>query len=61
VAICEIVTISPTLRDLIFQKASILKMREEASNYGFQAIRQDAVRKALAGITTLQEVARVLG
>jgi type II secretory ATPase GspE/PulE/Tfp pilus assembly ATPase PilB-like protein len=61
VAICEIVTISPTLRDLIFQKASILKMREEASNYGFQAIRQDAVRKVLAGITTLQEVERVLG
>lgn len=61
VAICEIVTISPVLRDLIFQKASILKMREEASNYGFQAIRQDAVRKALTGITTLQEVVRVLG
>ena len=61
VAICEIVTISPTLRDMIFQKASILKMREEASNYGFQAIRQDAARKALDGITTLQEVARVLG
>jgi type II secretory ATPase GspE/PulE/Tfp pilus assembly ATPase PilB-like protein len=61
VAICEIVTISPELRDLIFQKASIIKMREEASNYGFQAIRQDAVRKALQGITTLQEVARILG
>ncbi|HVN49297.1 MAG TPA: GspE/PulE family protein [Bacteroidota bacterium] len=61
VAICEIVTISPALRDLIFQKASILKMREEASNYGFQAIRQDAVHKALTGVTTLQEVARILG
>jgi type IV pilus assembly protein PilB len=61
IAICEIVTISTTLRDLIFKKESILKMREEASNYGFQGIRQDAVRKALAGITTLQEVIRILG
>lgn len=60
-AICEIVTISPALRDMIFRKESILSMREEASNYGFQAIRQDAVRKALAGITTLQEVSRILG
>jgi type IV pilus assembly protein PilB len=60
-AVCEIVTISPTLRDLIFQKSSILKMREEAANYGFQAIRQDAVRKALTGVTTIQEVMRVIG
>jgi type II secretory ATPase GspE/PulE/Tfp pilus assembly ATPase PilB-like protein len=55
------VTISPALRDMIFQKESILAMREEAGNLGFQAIRQDAVRKALTGITTLQEITRVLG
>ena len=61
VAISEIVTISPALRDMIFQKESILTMREEAANFGFQAIRQDAVRKALTGITTLQEITRVLG
>jgi type II secretory ATPase GspE/PulE/Tfp pilus assembly ATPase PilB-like protein len=61
VAICEIVTISPTLRDMIFQKESILKMREEAGNFGFQGIRQDAIRKAISGITTLQEITRVLG
>ena len=61
VAISEIVTISPALRDMIFQKESILTMREEAANFGFQGIRQDAVRKALTGITTLQEITRVLG
>ena len=61
VAICEVVTISPALRDMIFRKESILTMREEASNFGFQAIRQDAVRKALTGVTTLQELTRVLG
>jgi type IV pilus assembly protein PilB len=61
IAICEIATISPTLRDMMFKKESILAMRDEAAIFGFQAIRQDAVRKALTGITTLQEVARVLG
>jgi type IV pilus assembly protein PilB len=60
-AICEVVTISPALRDMIFRKESILTMRDEASNFGFQAIRQDAVRKALTGVTTLQELTRVLG
>ena len=61
IAISEIVTISPALRDMIFQKESILTMREEAANCGFQAIRQDAVRKALTGVTTLREITRVLG
>jgi type II secretory ATPase GspE/PulE/Tfp pilus assembly ATPase PilB-like protein len=61
VAICEILTISPILRDMIIKRESILKMREEAINCGFQAIRQDAVRKALTGVTTLQEVVRMLG
>jgi type IV pilus assembly protein PilB len=61
VAISEVVTISPALRDMIFQKESILAMRDEAANFGFQAIRQDAVRKALTGVTTLQEITRVLG
>lgn len=61
VAISEIVTISPAMRDMIFQKESILTLRKEATNCGFQAIRQDAIRKALTGITTLQEVVRVLG
>jgi type II secretory ATPase GspE/PulE/Tfp pilus assembly ATPase PilB-like protein len=60
-AISEIVTISPKLRDMIFQKESILTMREEAANFGYQGIRQDAVRKALSGITTLQEITRLLG
>lgn len=60
-AICEIVTVSPGLRDLIINKESILKMYEEAAKYGFQAIRQDAIRKALTGVTTLQEVGRVIG
>ncbi|MBI5464222.1 MAG: type II/IV secretion system protein [Ignavibacteriales bacterium] len=61
VAICEILTISHTMRDLIFQKASLLQLREEAGNVGLQNIRQDAIRKVLQGVTSVQEVVRVLG
>ncbi len=61
VPVCEIVTITPALRDLIFQKASILKMREEAMKSGYQGIRQDAIRKVISGVTTVHELVRVLG
>jgi len=46
---------------LIFQKASILKMREEAMKSGYQSIRQDAIKKVIGGITTVHELVRVLG
>ncbi|MCX7984699.1 MAG: GspE/PulE family protein, partial [Bacteroidetes bacterium] len=59
--VCEVVTITPSLRDLIFQKASILKMREEAMKSGYQGIRQDAIRRVIAGTTTVHELVRVLG
>lgn len=61
VPVCEVVTITPALRDLIFQKASILKMREEAMKSGYQAIRQDAIRKVIAGVTTVHELVRMVG
>jgi len=61
VPVAEVVTITPALRDLIFQKASILKMREEAMKSGYQSIRQDAIKKVIAGITTVHELVRVLG
>lgn len=60
-AICEIVTVSHTLRDLINNKDSFMKMREEAAKYGYQAIRHDAMRKALSGTTGLNEITRVIG
>ncbi|MBI3110179.1 MAG: type II/IV secretion system protein [Ignavibacteriales bacterium] len=60
-AICEIVSVTPELRDLIFQRGSILKMREEALKSGFQGIRRDAATKVAFGLSTIHEFVRVLG
>ena len=60
-AICEIVSVSPKLRDLIFLRGSILEMREEASNYGFSGVRVDAAQKVAYGLTSIAEFVRVLG
>ena len=60
-SICEVLTVNNTLRDLINKKESMLRLQEEAMKYGYQAIRHDAVRKSIMGITSLHEVARVLG
>jgi type II secretory ATPase GspE/PulE/Tfp pilus assembly ATPase PilB-like protein len=59
--ISEIITISLEFRDLILQQASIMKMRQEASDCGFQTIRADAAEKVAMGLSTIAEFVRVLG
>ena len=59
--ISEVISISLQFRDLILQGASILKMRQEASDCGFQGIRVDAAEKVAMGLTSVSEFVRVLG
>jgi type II secretory ATPase GspE/PulE/Tfp pilus assembly ATPase PilB-like protein len=59
--ISEIISISMQFRDLILQGASIMKMRQEASDCGFQSIRADAAQKVAMGLTSASEFVRVLG
>ncbi len=59
--ISEIISISMPFRDLILQGASIMKMRQEASDCGFQNIRIDAAEKVAMGLTSPSEFVRVLG
>jgi type II secretory ATPase GspE/PulE/Tfp pilus assembly ATPase PilB-like protein len=59
--ISEIISISMPFRDLILQGASIIKMRQEASDCGFQSIRIDAAEKVAMGLTSVSEFVRVLG
>jgi type II secretory ATPase GspE/PulE/Tfp pilus assembly ATPase PilB-like protein len=49
------------MRDLIYQQASIIKIREATRLAGFENILQDAVKKVTAGVTTISEFVRVLG
>ena len=61
VAIHEILIVEDQLRDLIYQQATLLKMKEAAIAAGFINIRADAVQKVVSGISTISEFTRALG
>lgn len=60
-AIHEILVVTDQMKDLIYQGASILKVREAATASGFQNIYHDAARKVATGITSIDEFSRALG
>ncbi len=60
-AIHEILTINDQLRDLIYEQAPSLRLKEAALNSGFEDIRTDARNKVIEGITTIAEFVRSLG
>lgn len=59
IAIGEIVQVDFSIKDLILNKASTTKLIEAARSNGMVTMREDGILKALAGITTLEEVHRV--
>ncbi|MCM8812024.1 MAG: Flp pilus assembly complex ATPase component TadA [Candidatus Omnitrophica bacterium] len=58
VGLLEAVPITPTLRRLVYQGASSVKLQEAARAAGFQSLRDHALAKAVNGIIPLEEVAR---
>lgn len=60
-AIQEILVLNDNLRDLIYQNASILKMKEAARAIGFESAYQDGANKVNAGIITISEFYRAIG
>ena len=44
---------------MIYAKSSTAELRQQARQLGMRTLREDGLRKAVAGITTLQEVFRV--
>jgi general secretion pathway protein E len=57
--IYELMLISEEIRELIYKRESAGIVKKAALNAGLQTLRMDAVRKVLAGITTISEVLRV--
>jgi type IV pilus assembly protein PilB len=55
----EILTMTPTLQEVIEESGSIAKIRTTALNEGMKPMWIDGVEKAKLGIVTLEEVARV--
>jgi len=58
-AILEILVMSGTIKNLIMQQPDANQIAEAACAGGMVTMRDDGFRKAVAGVTTLEEVLRV--
>ncbi|HEV2437380.1 MAG TPA: type II/IV secretion system protein, partial [Verrucomicrobiae bacterium] len=56
--IFEIFTIDDEARKLIYDKAASSVLRARAREMGMRTLREDGIRKVLAGLTTPEEVIR---
>ena len=59
IGIYEVMMMSERLRDIILNGGSTDDIRRQAIEEGMLSLRESALRKALTGITTLEEVVRV--
>jgi type IV pilus assembly protein PilB len=59
IAIQEILHVTSEMRELIMAKASAENIKQLAIEQGMVPLREDGIRKALQGITTIEEVMRV--
>jgi type II secretory ATPase GspE/PulE/Tfp pilus assembly ATPase PilB-like protein len=50
---------TPDLRELVLRGEPASRLREAGMRAGMITLRQDGLEKALAGLTTLEEVLRV--
>ncbi len=57
--IFEICHVDDALRALIYDKAPALRLRQQARQSGLRSMREDGVRKVLAGQTTIEEILAV--
>jgi type II secretory ATPase GspE/PulE/Tfp pilus assembly ATPase PilB-like protein len=60
VAVYEIMTMTDELRRMTAQNSDAISLGEEAKRGGFQTMHEDARNKAEAGLTTMEEIRRVL-
>jgi general secretion pathway protein E/type IV pilus assembly protein PilB len=56
IGIYEIFVLDNTMEDLIYRKAASIELRDRARALGMRSLRDDGLRKAVSGITTLEEV-----
>ena len=58
VAIQEGLEISEEMRSMISNSEPIYKLQQAAKEIGCMSLRQDALKKAILGLTTIEEVER---
>lgn len=59
VVISEILVLTPKIRDLILHRSQEHIIKRNARTEGMQTLREDGIRAALLGLTSLEEVVRV--
>ena len=59
VGICEVLTMTPAIRDLVLKCARENEVKHTARSEGMRTLREDGIAKVLAGFTSLEEVLRV--
>ncbi len=59
IGIFELLLVNDTIREMILEKCSSTQIREKAMTIGMRTLRQDGLLKAVQGLTTVTEVARV--
>ena len=61
IALHEILIVEKSVRDLILYSKDLDKIRDAAINSGLETLKFDAFEKIRAGLTTFEEVHRILG
>jgi len=59
VGICEVLPITPAIRDLVLKRARENEVKQAGRNEGMRTLREDGILKVLAGLTSLEEILRV--
>ena len=59
-AIHEVFVINDAIRTLVSQHATALEIEAAARQFGYQGMRYDGFKKVLRGLTTIEEINRVV-
>jgi type IV pilus assembly protein PilB len=58
-AICELLDLSDRIREMILERRPTSEIKKAARDEGMRFLRESAVEKAMAGVTTLREINKV--
>ena len=58
VGVFEVMAMSESVRELVMKRANADQIRDQAIKEGMKTMIEDGIRKALAGLTTIEEVLR---
>jgi general secretion pathway protein E/type IV pilus assembly protein PilB len=56
VGIFEMFNVNEELQQMIYEEASLVALRNKAREMGMRTMREDGIRKVVAGVTTPEEV-----